>query len=314
MQVKIKVNNEITQLEQFSNQLNIPINNNSLQIPTSIGNGFIKQFQLPYNIIIHHYYYNMQQAIVVKSENLEKNGLYMIQVNLSNRVLNKEVGGAEKNLSFQGKCGALFYSPGHNSKGGSEIGKQFEMVFFTMPKETYHNIINKESNKKINPSNFCLYTELSKDLEASLREVISKESSYSLLILNGKLLEILDRILNTFQNREFLPTSKLKMNDVEKLFGIKRILEENIYSQLPTIKQLAQTVAMSETKLKTDFKSLFGTSIYKYYLLLKMEVGKQLIESRAGTISEISFRLGYSNPAQFSAQFRKHYGVAPSKI
>ena len=45
-----------------------------------------------------------------------------------------------------------------------------------------------------------------------------------------------------------------------------------------------------------------------------MEVAKAMVEQKEGTIAEIGYKLGYSNIAQFSAQFKKHFGQSPSQF
>jgi len=106
----------------------------------------------------------------------------------------------------------------------------------------------------------------------------------------------------------------LKTDDIEKLLKIKGVLNSHIYGTAPTINELSSQINMSPSQLKSKFKSLFGSSIYQYYLKSKLNVAEGLLKEGKGTISEIGYRLGYSNISQFSAQFKKHFGVSPSRI
>jgi len=45
-----------------------------------------------------------------------------------------------------------------------------------------------------------------------------------------------------------------------------------------------------------------------------LNTAKDLISEGEGTISEIGYRLGYSNISQFSAQFKKQFGFSPSEL
>ena len=42
-----------------------------------------------------------------------------------------------------------------------------------------------------------------------------------------------------------------------------------------------------------------------------MEYAKELVQKKMGTITEISYLLGYEKPSQFIKMFKKHYGVNP---
>ena len=104
------------------------------------------------------------------------------------------------------------------------------------------------------------------------------------------------------------------MDDVEKLLKVKSVLNSHIFGTSPTIDQLAQQFNMSPSQLKSKFKSLFGNTIYQYYLQSKLNTAKDLISKGEGTISDIGYRLGYSNISQFSAQFKKQFGCSPSEL
>ena len=117
MTIQIQVKEELSQLEQFAKAFNVPIKDNKAIVPSYLGDGFIKQYNLPYQIKAYHYFYNLKTAIYVESINHESDGLYMFQINLSNLILTKSVTEQEKNLSAQGKCGVLYYSPGNPSRG-----------------------------------------------------------------------------------------------------------------------------------------------------------------------------------------------------
>ena len=104
------------------------------------------------------------------------------------------------------------------------------------------------------------------------------------------------------------------MKDVELQLKVKEILQNHIFGIAPTIETLSKTLNISKSKLKSDFKALFGQTIYQYYLERKMKIAHNLVSNKEGTIAEIGYRLGYSNISQFSSQFKKQFGISPSQF
>lgn len=316
MDVRLQINSQSTQFEQMAQQFGLEPKGNQITIPPSFGSGFIRYYSLPYQIQVHHYRYNLNQEIEVQGINPADTGLYMINVNLSNRILSKNIGDEPMQLSRAGGSGMLFYSPGFNSRGKNEIGAAYEVLFFSFPKETL-NLINESSfiSDLSNLEKFCIYDELQEETDNQIRNWFDPQRSRQNLFQDqGMLLQILGKILDQFNQRESAPSSKLKIQDVERQFMAREILMNHIYGNPPAINELAEILHVSPSKLKSDFKSVFGKSVYNYYLSKKMEVAKELISRRSGTVAEIGYQLGYSNISQFSAQFKKHFGRTPSQF
>ena len=74
-----------------------------------------------------------------------------------------------------------------------------------------------------------------------------------------------------------------------------------------------------KTELKQDYQSLSqlfssveGKTIEKYFIHLKVERVKELLVYNELTLTEISYRLGYSSLAHLSSQFKQVTGMSPS--
>lgn len=75
---------------------------------------------------------------------------------------------------------------------------------------------------------------------------------------------------------------------------------------------LARETELNYHYLSTLFSSLEGITIEKYIIHLKIEKVKELLVYGELTLSEISFRLGYSSVQHLSNQFKKITGLTPS--
>lgn len=79
----------------------------------------------------------------------------------------------------------------------------------------------------------------------------------------------------------------------------------------PMLAALAEQVGLSETSLKRAFPREFGTTVFGYLRQQRMETARRLIESGAATVLEAAAQVGYSNPSNFAAAFRREFGVNP---
>lgn len=101
---------------------------------------------------------------------------------------------------------------------------------------------------------------------------------------------------------------KFRMNKVE------HYLSKHLLDKFPGIEWLARKFNVSETKLKTEFRQLFGQPVYHYYKERQMQLAKELLVENQLIIKEISYKLGYENTSKFSAAFKKHHGILPSEL
>lgn len=64
----------------------------------------------------------------------------------------------------------------------------------------------------------------------------------------------------------------------------------------------------------TLFKSIFNQSTFEYIGALRMSHVRHLILGQDMRIAEAARVIGYKNPNYFSAAFKIHFGVNPSKL
>lgn len=76
---------------------------------------------------------------------------------------------------------------------------------------------------------------------------------------------------------------------------------------------LAALVDMSPSYFRKVFSEVIGESPIAYARSLRIEKAKEILKSDHESLSDIALALGYSNLFDFSRDFKKHTGVAPSK-
>lgn len=89
-------------------------------------------------------------------------------------------------------------------------------------------------------------------------------------------------------------------------------ISENYHRHL-TNDQLAKVAGMSTVYFRKLFTEQMGISPMAYTKQLRIDQAKQMLKSDYGTLSEVAQSLGYANLYDFSRDFKKHTGIAPSK-
>ncbi|MBR2608311.1 MAG: response regulator [Bacteroidales bacterium] len=89
-------------------------------------------------------------------------------------------------------------------------------------------------------------------------------------------------------------------------------LEENIANADVTVEQLAVHVGMGRTSMYNKIKGLTGKSPVEMIQEYRMEKATYYLKSGQFSVSETSYKVGFSDPGYFSRSFKKHYGVSPA--
>lgn len=96
---------------------------------------------------------------------------------------------------------------------------------------------------------------------------------------------------------------------------IKRImswLEENVADPEVTVEQLAAYVGMGRTSMYNKIKGLTGKSPVELIQDFRMEKATYYLKSGQFSVSETSYKVGFSDPGYFSRSFKKHFGMSPA--
>jgi len=72
---------------------------------------------------------------------------------------------------------------------------------------------------------------------------------------------------------------------------------------------LCRKLGRSYDQISKNFSEVFGRTLERYYLILKIERAKELIENGDHNFSEIAYRIGYQHPSALSRQFKKETGM-----
>lgn len=104
--------------------------------------------------------------------------------------------------------------------------------------------------------------------------------------------------------------NKSKTTDVilEEAQRVKAFIENNIEREL-SMKEMADFIYRSRDYTNRIFKRYYNMTPYVYYLNLRIEKAKALLQHTSMSIQQISEKLGYKSGKCFSKQFRYMTGI-----
>ncbi|MDO5980952.1 hybrid sensor histidine kinase/response regulator transcription factor [Flavivirga spongiicola] len=133
------------------------------------------------------------------------------------------------------------------------------------------------------------------------------------------------RIKNLLQTRELLRDRYLKEGllrpknvalnspDEEFLTKLVTIVEENIEESEFNVDQLAKDIGMSHSNVYKKIKAMTGMTIIGFVRDFRLQRAAQLLkEQQKISITDVCFKVGYTDRRHFSQEFKKKFGKSPS--
>ncbi len=151
-----------------------------------------------------------------------------------------------------------------------------------------------------------------------LDELLEQQIKQPLRInyIQNRALLLLEKFIEKQVVRNNAPVLKARLgeSEVERLMQAESLLVKDYSTAPPTISKLSRICAMSATKLKNDFKSLYGVPIYEYFQKNRLAKAKSVLLEGNYNIKEVGMMVGYTNLSHFAAAFKKEFGVLPSEM
>ncbi|RVT78371.1 hybrid sensor histidine kinase/response regulator [Flavobacterium sufflavum] len=77
--------------------------------------------------------------------------------------------------------------------------------------------------------------------------------------------------------------------------------------------ELAQALGISQRQLYRKLKGITGNTVHEFITKVKMNQAEELLRNSDLSISQIAYKVGFSEPSNFSRTFSKHFGCSPSQ-
>jgi len=145
-----------------------------------------------------------------------------------------------------------------------------------------------------------------------LRLLMVLGSPVEVAVLGGSILrELHYRVMSGPQGGAVIAALQRKGTS-GKLIESLAWLRKNYGSEI-TVADLARAVGMSIPSYHVHFKELTGSSPMQYVKAMRLHEARLMIARQTATIAEVAASVGYVSPAQFSRDFRRHFGRTASE-
>ena len=98
--------------------------------------------------------------------------------------------------------------------------------------------------------------------------------------------------------------------EIQRISKAVEYIHQNIDQPL-SVEKLADMVHMSRTTFYENFKEVMHISPLQYTKSVKLDRAQSLIKE-GRKANEAGYLVGYNSPAQFSREYKRHFGFAPS--
>jgi transcriptional regulator GlxA family with amidase domain len=113
-----------------------------------------------------------------------------------------------------------------------------------------------------------------------------------------------------------ITSSEVAVTPVDEQFlqRLQTVVEENMADENFQVEQLCRKVGIGERQLYRKLHALLDCTPAAYVRQIRLDRAKQLLEKGAGSVSEITFQVGYANTSAFARAFREVFGQSPSEF
>ena len=95
---------------------------------------------------------------------------------------------------------------------------------------------------------------------------------------------------------------------------ITAIIEENISNERFGVSELAREIGMSRSNLLRKIKKLSKLSVSQFISQVRLKSAMEMLRQHSFTVSEVSYRVGFSSVSYFIKCFREYYGYPPGEV
>lgn len=317
--------NYVDFLHVIAGKLQVQLTDNMLHIPDRVGKGFVRAANMPYNISVmmgelspsedivldrfsgNTAFYSLQFTEVLEDKFIQatqaKDDTAIYLDNSFIALTNAQIDA--KYVLRAGTClrfVVMIFERKHLLQYFSE---QVVDLFLS----TYFAQVLKKGNT----------TPIDADFRSLMHELATADNSHPLAInyITTRCMLLLERFITRFMHQsdsgQQLPF-KVNADEISRLMRVESRLVKDYSQPPPTIEALSKAAAMSPTKLKKDFKQLYGLPIYEYYQKNRMKKAHSLLSENNYSIKEVGIMVGYTNLSHFAVSFKKEFGILPSEL
>jgi len=294
------------------------------ELPEEIGSGFMCMIKLRPGLMLGIGNYQFWQNLTVSFE--LKSSQFMIGLSVPGNVWSTFGYGQGKKNVFMLNSGQSYISYLPEWQGIAEypartplrtVGIYIDPLLLNTFMDGQHDRIPTAMHDIVNGDNEKYYHQPLTTIPVvnmTLHEILNcpYQGSLKRLYLESKALELITHNLAQLvvEKKGHNRLSELQSGDIERVREARDVLINNLENP-PSLLELARQVGINKNKLNQGFHQLFGTSVFDYLRIHRLERARELLESKEKNVTEAAFEVGYAEQRSFTRAFKKHFGTKP---
>jgi len=313
MKIGFSKNEHVGMLDKIAAHIGARVQNGIVQIPKSKGGGYLKGLIISPDLrmIIRDHYMNEALRIERPASDDEDRSILFSFNNLF---------GAQDGKNIRTKQASI------------QVLSQRVSYNLVMPAETYiKNITIGISNKYLEhflsdvdhpivktilqgKQDFIFESFSTARIQKTVAEIVNEKISTSLqrFWYHSKCMELLCLLFDRLIERKSESVTEYHIDDLNAIYKIRNDIQNNP-AITPVISKLARNAGMSQPKLRKLFRQTFGYPVYEYFQMTRMQEAAKLLREKKLSVSEVGYRLGFTNLSHFTRVFEEHMAMKPKK-
>lgn len=287
------------------------VKNGRIDIPALYGNGYCAGCVFNENIRMLILNYELNEETTIENPEINTPGktiLFKFQNIHSNHLLKQSPSVLIATSRFN--TDEVISIQENTASVNIEVNSQYLEELFTLSRKS--PVLQSLSQ---NTQPLLFEQMISSGIQKILDEIISEaiDDNFKWVFRKIKAEELICTLLMKLEERQEKQLYPLKGKDVQSIYAIRARMLTNL-DEPPVIQDLATEANMSASKLRTLFRQIFGDSIFGHYQKYRMKEAARLLKEEHLTVSEVGYKLGFSNLSHFTRVFEAHIGMKPKKF
>jgi AraC-like DNA-binding protein len=289
----------------FAERFNAQSTGERVSLPDDLGQGFIQEVYPGGDLSICMHRYTLKQELILRPRSSGTNDVLTLKFDSARAPFGN---GYQVEFLTNNFVGDLILPP----------DQPISFVVIVTTRKTINKLLNIDREASCmaktireNPS-FVFYEAMTTEIERTLKQLygIDAKTRFPELLYLAKGHELIWLFFNRLFSRKEGAMAPLNAADAEKIYAIRKNMLADLGSP-PQLAVLAKNAGMSLTKMKQLFRQVFGDSIYNFYQAARMDEAASLLNHLS--VSQVGYRIGFSNLSHFSRVFEKHHRMKPKR-
>ncbi|SFO46282.1 AraC-type DNA-binding protein [Chitinophaga sp. YR627] len=298
-------------LRKLAHLLGTAVKNNRLDIPAEYGSGYCSGFVFNAHMRMFVFHYELHEDVVVENE--EKDASPMLLFKFQHII-------HDSGVSQKVSPSVLITTSSLHTDTAVPVHSNTATINIEIAPDHLSGLFDSSAQSPVlqslleNTQPLLFEQMVLPSLQKIVDEMLSTAvaDTFKLFFLRIKAEELICRLLMELEKRDEQQLYALNGRDVATIYKVKEQLLAHLDTP-PVINELAVNAGMSPTKLKRLFKQIFGNSIFSYYQAFRMREAAVLLKDEQLSVSDVGYRLGFTNLSHFSRVFQEHMGMKPKQ-